>query len=75
MMMMGGGDGRKPYNLNISVDVQNLFNNVNYAPPVGNMASERFGQVTSILGGFGGFGGFGAGAANRRINLQARFSW
>ena len=75
MMMMGGGDGRKPYNLNISVDVTNIFNNVNYAPPVGNLASERFGQVTSILGSFGGFGGFGGASANRRIVLQARFSW
>jgi hypothetical protein len=48
---------------------------VNYASPIGNMASERFGQVTSTAGGFGGFGGFGGGAANRRINLSARFSW
>jgi hypothetical protein len=75
MMMMGGGDGRKPYNLNISVNVNNLFNNVNFAPPIGNLASDRFGQVTSIQGGFGGFGGFGGGAANRRIELAARFSW
>jgi len=75
MMMIGGGDGRKPYNLNIGVEVNNLFNNVNYASPIGNMASERFGQVTSTAGGFGGFGGFGGGAANRRINLSARFNW
>jgi len=75
MMMMGGGDVRKPYNLNISVDVTNIFNNVNYAAPIGNLASERFGQVTSIQGSFGGFGGFGGGSANRRIVLQARFSW
>jgi hypothetical protein len=76
MMMMGGGDARKPYNLNFSVQVTNLFNNVNYNPPVGSLISERFGQVTSTAGGFGGFGGFGGGgAANRRVELQMRFSW
>ena len=80
MMMMGGGNERKPYNLNISVNVQNLFNNVNFGTPIGNLNSGRFGQSTSTTGGFGGFGGGGGGgggasAANRRVELQARFSW
>jgi len=75
-----GGDRRKPYNLNIGINISNLFNNVNLNTPVGNMASSRFGQSTSTAGGFGGFmggGGFGGGGgtANRRIDLQARFSW
>ncbi|HRK51353.1 MAG TPA: hypothetical protein PLN05_13060, partial [Pyrinomonadaceae bacterium] len=72
---MGGGDGRKPYNLNIGVFFNNLFNNVNFGNPVGNLSSGRFGQSTSTQGGFGGFGGFGGGSANRRIELSARFSW
>lgn len=72
----GGGDGRKPYNLNIGVFVTNLFNNVNYGNPVGNLSSDRFGQVISTQGGFGGFGGGGGGtSANRRVELSARFSW
>ena len=77
----GGGDGRKPYNLNLSINFQNLFNNVNFGTPVGNLASGRFGQFTSTAGGFfggfggGGFGGGGGSTANRRIDLQARFSW
>ena len=75
MVQMGGGDIRKPYNLNLSVQVTNLFNNVNYNAPIGNMASDRFGEVTSTAGGFGGFGGFGGGGANRRVELQMRFSW
>lgn len=75
MMMGGGGDVRKPYNLNLSVQVTNLFNNVNYGTPVGNLASFRFGQFTGTQGSFGGFGGFGGGAANRRVELQMRFSW
>ena len=77
MMMMGGGPGggRKPYNLNLSLNFNNIFNKVNFAAPVSNLASGRFGEYTSINGGFGGFGGFGGGSsANRRIELQARFS-
>lgn len=71
----GGGGERKPYNLNLGISFQNLFNNVNLGTPVGNLASGRFGQSTSTGGGWGGFGGGGGGAANRRIELSARFSW
>ncbi|HQU82554.1 MAG TPA: carboxypeptidase regulatory-like domain-containing protein [Pyrinomonadaceae bacterium] len=72
----GGGNERKPYNLNVGINFNNLFNNVNLGTPVGNLASSRFGQSTSTVGGFGGFGGGGGGgAANRRIELQMRFSW
>lgn len=74
----GGGDRRKPYNLNLSVSFNNLLNNVNLGTPVGNILSSRFGQSTSIGGGFGGFGpggGGGGGTANRRVELSARFSW
>src|SRR5688572_9517631 len=76
----GGPEVRKPYNLNLSISFNNLFNTVNFGPPVGNIASSRFGQSTSISGGFGGFGPFGGGgggggSANRRVELQARFSW
>ncbi len=75
-MMGGGGSERKPYNLNLGISFNNLLNNVNFNPPVGNMSSSRFGQVTSTGGGFGGFGGGGGGSsANRRIELSARFSW
>jgi hypothetical protein len=51
-----GGDGRKPYNLNVNISIQNIFNNVNFNPPVGNLSSSRFGEYTSTSGGFGGFG-------------------
>jgi hypothetical protein len=70
-----GGNDRKPYNLNVGVNFNNLFNNVNYGTPVGSLSSSRFGQSTSISGGFGGFGGGGGGAANRRVELSLRFSW
>ena len=78
----GGPEVRKPYNLNLGISFNNLFNTVNLGTPVGNIASSRFGQSTSISGGFGGFGpggggggGGGGGSANRRVELQARFSW
>ncbi len=71
----GGGGERKPYNLNIGLGFNNLFNNVNFGSPIGNLASGRFGQSTSTSGGFGGFGGGGGGSANRRVELQMRFSW
>lgn len=71
----GGSERRKPYNLNLGISFNNLFNTVNLNAPIGNLASSRFGQSTSTSGGFGGFGGGGGGTANRRIELQARFSW
>ncbi|HTK26067.1 MAG TPA: hypothetical protein VL327_05875, partial [Pyrinomonadaceae bacterium] len=73
----GGSDNRKPYNLNVGINVSNLFNNVNFGSPIGNLASGRFGQSISTYAGFGGFGGFGGGAgtANRRVELQLRFNW
>ena len=72
----GGGDARKPYNLNLGINFNNLFNTVNLGTPIGNLSSSRFGQSTSTGGGFGGFGGGGgSSAANRRIELSARFSW
>lgn len=72
----GGGDGRKPYNLSVGINVNNLFNIVNLNTPIGSLSSSRFGQSTSTGGGFGGFGGFGGGSGpNRRIELNMRFSW
>ncbi len=68
------GDGRHRYNLNFSVSVQNLLNNVNEGVPVGNLSSTLFGKSISSAGGFGRGGG-GGSAANRRIDLQLRFSF
>jgi hypothetical protein len=61
----------------VGLNFTNLFNNVNFGAPVGNLASSRFGQSVSTYAGFGGFGNFGGGngTANRRIELQMRFSW
>jgi hypothetical protein len=69
----GGGSERKPYNLNLGIRINNLFNTVNEGNPVGSLNSPFFGQPVSTMGGFG-FGG-GGGSGNRRIELTTRFSW
>lgn len=71
----GSNEVRKPYNLNVGLNFNNLLNTVNFGNPVGSLNSFRFGQSTSTSGGFGGFGGGGGGTANRRVELQMRFSW
>jgi hypothetical protein len=42
---------------------------------VGNLSSPFFGQSLSTAGGFGRGGGGNQAAGNRRIELQARFSF
>lgn len=69
----GGGSERKPYNLNVGIRVNNIFNTVNEGNPVSSINSLLFGLPVSSAGGFG-FGG-GGGSGNRRIEFQTRFSW
>jgi hypothetical protein len=69
-----GGGSDSPYNLTLGLQVTNVFNNVNFNTPIGNLSSSRFGQSTSTAGGFG-FGGGGGNAGNRRVELQLRFNW
>lgn len=63
----------KRYRLNLSLRVQNLFNRVNAATPVGNLGSLLFGQSISLDRSFG-IGGSPA-AGNRRIEAQIGFSF
>jgi len=77
-----GGGGRaaseKRYNVNVSINFQNLLNHVNLAPPVGNLASPSFGESVALGGAFGGGGGGGggsSGAGNRRIYAQVRLNF
>ena len=81
----GGSAEAKRYSLQFSLNFQNLFNHVNFAPPNGNLSSPFFGQSLSLNGGFGGFGGpgggggggfgGGSGAGNRRITASVRFNF
>ena len=74
--------GTKRYNLTASVEIRNLLNSVNPSAPVGTLGSPSFGEALGITSGFGGFGGGGGGGgaaapqtANRRLELQLRFSF
>jgi len=66
----------KRYNLNVSINFQNILNHVNVATPVGNLSSPSFGQSLALGGAFGGFGAPGStGAGNRRIYAQVRLNF
>ena len=65
-----GNETSHKYNLTFSVSARNLLNNVNYAPPIGNLDSSLFGTSNSLAG-----PPFSSGSANRRIDLQMLFSF
>jgi len=80
----GGGYGRGPgggfsgmgpattrrYNLTFSVNARNVLNRVNPAPPIGIVSSQDFGKSIALAG-----GPFSSMAANRKIEVQAMFSF
>jgi hypothetical protein len=66
----GGDAGNRRYNVTLSVNVRNLFNNVNLGNPVGNLGSPLFGQSNSLAG-----GPFSSGAALRKMDLQLVFAF
>jgi len=72
--MRGGpfGDAltNKRYNLTIGISARNLFNHVNLASPIGDLASPLFGTSNALAGGF-----FSSPTANRRIEMQLRFAF
>jgi hypothetical protein len=67
-----GGDPNsgQRYSLTFAVSARNLFNNVNVGAPIGVISSPIFGQANSLAG-----GPYGNPASNRRIELQATFSF
>ena len=78
--MGGGTTGR--YQITLSIEARNLLNSVNPGTPVGVLTAEQFGQAQGLSGGFGGGGGGGGGfgggpsqTANRRLELQLRFTF
>ncbi len=71
----GGTSSNRRFNLTISANARNLFNDVNLGPRVGVVGSPLFAQSNSIGGLFGGGFGGGLQAANRRLDLQAVFTF
>jgi hypothetical protein len=75
--VFGGTATRRPFNLTLTASsIRNALNNVNAALPVGNLSSPYFGQSVA-LNTFRPLRGAGpsAGAGNRHIELQARFTF
>ncbi len=66
---MGPATTRR-YNLTFSVNARNVLNKVNAATPVGVLSSPNFGQSVALV-----YGPFSSMAANRKIELQAMFSF
>jgi hypothetical protein len=69
---LGGGSTGQRYNLTISVQARNLLNHVNPGPINGIVTSPLFGESNNLAGGVGAFAQSGE---NRRIDLQARFTF
>ncbi len=65
-----GGATNRRYNLTFSINARNVFNNINFAPLVGNLSSPLFGQPNAIAG-----GPYGSSSAPRKIELQAMFTF
>jgi hypothetical protein len=64
------------YNLTISLSTRNILNHNNPGPIIGNIASPSFGAANQPYGvGTLGGTGFSESANNRRLELQARFSF
>ena len=68
--MFGGNLSNYRYNLTLSVNARNIFNNVNVSNPVGNLSSPIFGQSNGLAG-----GPFSSSTANRRVDLQVQFTF
>jgi Carboxypeptidase regulatory-like domain len=68
--MWGGQGTARKYTLTFTAQALNLFNDINYGTPVGNVTAPNFGKSTSLAGGI-----FSSGSAARRIYLQAVFSF
>ncbi len=66
----GGAASTRRYNLTFSVNARNVLNKVNAATPIGTLSSQSFGQSIALAG-----GPFSSAAANRKIELQAMFSF
>ena len=66
----GGAASTRRYSLTFSVNARNVLNKVNAATPVGVLSSPNFGQSIALAG-----GPFSSAAANRKIEVQAMFSF
>ena len=69
-MRGGTSDTGRKYSLTFSAQALNLFNNMNYGTPLGNVNSPSFGTYSGLAGGI-----FSSGSAARRVYVQSIFSF
>jgi len=69
---LAGAAATRRYNLTASVEIRNVLNSVNPSAPVGTLGSPFFGEAQGITS---GFGGGATQTANRRLELQLRFTF
>ena len=67
---LGGGATNRRYSLTFSINARNVFNNINFAPLVGNLSSPLFGEPNAIAG-----GPYGSASAPRKLELAATFTF
>lgn len=67
---LSGPSSDRRYNLTLGVSARNVFNKVNLSNPSGVLGAQFFDRSNSLVG-----GPFSQGVANRRIDLQATFSF
>jgi hypothetical protein len=66
----GGASTGQKYNVGFGVQIQNLFNNLDAATPIGTFTSSNFGQSTQVTG-----QPYTGTSALRRIALNASFTF
>ena len=66
---LSGATSRR-YSLTFSINARNVFNNINFAPLVGNLSSPLFGEPNAIAG-----GPYGTASAPRKLELGATFTF
>jgi hypothetical protein len=66
---LGAATNRR-YSLTFSINARNVFNNINFAPLVGNLSSPLFGEPNAIAG-----GPYGSASAPRKLELGATFTF
>jgi hypothetical protein len=67
---MDGNNTGQRFSLTLAVSARNIFNNVNLSTPVGNLSSPLFGRANGLAG-----QPYSSSTANRRIDLQATFTF
>jgi hypothetical protein len=68
--MFGPANTGRKYTLTFNAQALNLFNDIDYGSPVGNVNAPNFGRSTGLAGGI-----FSSGSAARRIFFQATFAF